>query len=218
MAYKIYLSPSDQYGNSYAAGDTNEGYQCNRIAVACQAALERCGFEVRRHENMFTAVKESNSWGADLHIPIHTNAFDGRASGTRIFCYALQNAAGADTAGYKAALAIFDELAPLTPGTSDRITAAPTLYEIRNTNATCTYVEVDFHDVPAIALWIIRNTENIAEAICRGVCRYFGVPYVDKEGEKVEYYIKFGPFDSREMAERAQELLQGAVVEALAAP
>ncbi len=214
MAYKIYLSPSDQYGNVYAAGDTNEGYQCNRIAVAAQAALERCGFEVRRHENMFTAVRESNSWGADLHVPIHTNAFDGRVSGTRIFCYALNNPDGSETEGAKAAKAIFDVLSPLTPGASESIKAAPTLYEVKNTNATCAYVEVDFHDVPDVALWIIRNTEAIAEAITEGICRYFGVPYVGNEPEKKEFYVRFGPFDSLKMAERAKELLQGAVVEA----
>ncbi len=212
MAYKIYLSPSDQYGNVYAAGDTNEGYQCNRIAEACQNALERCGFEVRRHENMFTAVRESNSWGADLHVPIHTNAFDGKVSGTRIFCFALNNPDSSETEGHKAAKAIFDVLSPITPGQSESVKAAPTLYETKNTLAPCAYVEVDFHDVPAVALWIIQNTDQIAEAICQGICRYFGVPYVAKAGETKEFFVRVGPFATAEEAENVRKVLAEAVV------
>ena len=47
MSKKIYLSPSNQEGNLYAAGNTNEMEQCNRIAEAAKTALERCGFSVK---------------------------------------------------------------------------------------------------------------------------------------------------------------------------
>ena len=80
MSKKIYLSPSNQDGNLYAYGNTNECEQCNRIADAAKEALERCGFTVRKAEqgqNMNVSINESNSWGADLHIPIHTNAGGG---------------------------------------------------------------------------------------------------------------------------------------------
>lgn len=36
MSKLIYLSPSDQDGNLYAAGNTNEAVQCRRIANACE--------------------------------------------------------------------------------------------------------------------------------------------------------------------------------------
>lgn len=205
MAYKVYLSPSDQYGNKYAYGNTNEAEQCNRIANFCEMALERCGFEVKQHENMYTAVKESNSWGADLHVPIHTNAFDGEVMGTRIFCYKF------DTEGHKVAKAIFNELAPITVGQSENIKEAPTLYEVKNTNAPCAYVEVDFHDAPVSAQWIVEHTEEIAEAICKGICNYFGVAY---QGEKKKYAVQFGNFGSKAEAETFCKQLGGyAVVE-----
>lgn len=45
-AKKIYLSPSNQNGNIYATGGTNEMAQCDKIAAATAKALKRCGFEV----------------------------------------------------------------------------------------------------------------------------------------------------------------------------
>ena len=65
-------------------------------------------------------VAESNAWGADLHVCIHTNAFNGRVTGTRVFSW---NGAGR---GRAAAQAVFDELAPLTPGTSDSLSTNQT--------------------------------------------------------------------------------------------
>lgn len=41
---------------------------------------------------------------------------------------------------------VFDELAPLTPGTSDSLSTNQTWYELRRTAAPCVYVEAEFHD------------------------------------------------------------------------
>lgn len=170
---KIYLSPSDQTGNLYAYGGTNEAAQCRRFADAAQKALERCGFEVRNNQtsDMYARVAESNRWDADLHVCIHTNAFDGTVSGTRMFAF---NTTGS---GYKAAQAIFRVLAPITPGRSENLTARPGLYEIKYSNAPCVYIEVDFHDNPEAAQWLISHPLEIGEAICRGICEYYGIQY-----------------------------------------
>lgn len=40
MAKKIYLSPSNQYSNTYATGGTNEMAQCDKIANATAKALK----------------------------------------------------------------------------------------------------------------------------------------------------------------------------------
>lgn len=182
MAYKIFLSPSNQTGNRYAAGDTNEAVQCGRMAAATAAALERCGFETKtvHLSPMTTKVAEGNRWGADLYVPIHTNAFNGQVRGTRMFSYDLSGA------GYRAAQDIFAFLAPLTPGSSDNIQANPGLYEIRYSTAPAVYIEVEFHDSAAGALWIIGNTEAVGEAICQGICRYFGQRYVPPVGPTPE--------------------------------
>lgn len=191
MAKKIYLSPSDQTANKYATGNTNEEKQCERIADACAAALKRCGFEVKNNKtsSMEARVNESDKWGADLHLPIHTNAFNKKTAGTRLFCWDKKGE------GYKACKAIFAKLAPLTPGISENITVDTSLYEINTPMAPTAYIEVDFHDVKSVAAWIIDNVEAIGEAICHGVCDYFGVTYVPKEAPEKKQIV-LGEYDT----------------------
>ena len=173
MAYKIYLSPSDQTANKYAYGSTNEAVQCRRIADALEKALKRCGFAVKNNktDSMQARVRESNDWGADLHVPLHTNAYNGKVSGTRIFTYDNSGK------GHKCAKKVFSFLAPVTPGASENISVDAELYEVKYTAAPCVYIESEFHDVAIVAKWIIEHVEDIAEAICKGICAYFGVSY-----------------------------------------
>lgn len=191
MANKIYLSPSDQYANTYAYGDTVEAVQCQRIANACETALKRCGFEVRNNQtsSMQARVAESNRWGADLHVPIHTNAYNTKVTGTRLFCWS------ATGKGHQAALKIFDRLAPITPGTSESIKVNTTLYEIKYSHAPCVYCECEFHDNKEAAKWIIEHVVDIGEAIAHGIVDYFGVRWIPADGEPVQlYHVQVGAF------------------------
>lgn len=174
MAYKIYLSPSDQTANKYAYGSTNEAVQCRRIADALEKALKRCGFAVKNNktDSMQARVRESNNWGADLHVPLHTNAYNGKVSGTRIFTHDNSGK------GYQCAKKVFGFLAPVTPGASENISVDAELYEVKYTAAPCVYIESEFHDVAIVAKWIIEHVEDIAEAICKGICAHFGVKYI----------------------------------------
>lgn len=174
---KVFLSPSNQYDNRYAYGDTTEGVQCGKIAEACQEALERTGVTVKlmHDESMQEKCAASNAFDADLHVPIHTNAFNGTVSGTRMFYYAE----GGE--GQKACQAIFARLAPVTPGTSENIRADASLYEVRVPAAPTAYIECEFHDNPTASKWIVENTGLIGETIARGICDYFGVTFREKE-------------------------------------
>lgn len=171
MKKKIYVSPSNQVSNRYAVGNTNEAEQCRKIATKLVEALNRCGFDGKTNVtgDMYEHVRESNAFGSDLHIPIHTNAYNGKVAGLRIFVYKTGGEAE------KIAKAISAELAPITPGTSDGISTQPGLYECKATNALCVYIEAGFHDNPTEAQWIIDHTVDIAEAICRGLCKHYGV-------------------------------------------
>ena len=203
MAKRVYLSPSDQKSNAYAVGNTTEAVQCGRIAAACKAALERSGVEVMvgQYDTMANRCKASDDFKANLHVPIHTNASNGKASGTRIFCYQLDKS----SEGYKAAKAVFDVLAPLTPGKSENIKANPNLFEVKTPAAPTVYIEVDFHDVPDVAQWIIDNTEVIGETIAKGICNYLGVKFKEADkpsaAEKVIYRVQVGAFSVKENAE-----------------
>ena len=173
MAKKIYISPSSQTKNEYGTGNTTEAIQCRAIAKLLVTELTRCGIEAKTNVtgDMYARVEESNAFGADLHVCIHTNAYNKKVSGTRIFCYDMSGE------GRKACEAIMATLAPITPGTSDGVSARPELYECKATNAPCAYVEVDFHDVDDVALWIIEHKADIAVAIAKGICNYYGVTY-----------------------------------------
>lgn len=208
---KVFLSPSNQYDNRYAYGNTTEGEQCGKIAEACKVALERSGMQVKlmHDESMQEKVAASNAFDADLHVPIHTNAFNGTVSGTRMFCF---NNSGN---GMRACKAIFNRLAPVTPGTSENIRVDASLYEVRVPSAPTAYIEVDFHDVPAVAKWIIGNTELIGETIAHGICDYFGVTYKAPEKPKPAttnklYRVQVGAFAVRSNAEKMLARLKAA--------
>lgn len=180
MGHKVFISPSDQVKNTYAGGGTTEAIQCGKIGIATKAALERCGFEVQllQYATMAEKCAASDAFGAELHMPIHSNGFDGKVSGTRIFYHSD----GGE--GHKAAKAILATLGPVTPGAPDMVQAYPALYEVRVPKAPTAYIEADFHDVQAVADWIVDHTQDIAEAICEGVCDYFGVEYIAEEEQK----------------------------------
>ena len=196
---KIYLSPSEQPDNRYAYGNTNEKAVCCEIAAYTEAALKRNGFEVitGTSTSLGTRCSEADKWGADIYIPIHTNAYNGKVSGTRMFCYRLSGE------GYKACKAIYDVLAPITPGKSENITANPGLYEVKTPKAPTVYIEVDFHDVPDIAKWLIENTKRIGEAICKGVCYHYGMTYKAEEQKETGklYRVQVGAYSKKANAE-----------------
>ncbi len=206
---KVYLSPSNQTENRYAYGSTNEAEQCGRIADACRIALERSGVTVKlgHMPSMQEKVRASDAFGAELHVPIHTNAFNGSVMGTRMFCY---NGAGRGMAACKA---IFARVAPLSPGTSESIQVNPKLYEVRVPKAPTAYIECEFHDTVEGARWIVENAAAIGEAIARGICDYFGVTFKEKEKPATTdklYRVQVGAFANRENAEKMLRRLKDA--------
>ena len=217
MSKKVYISPSDQVSNAYAWGNTNEHVQCQKIAEAEAAALRRSGVEVKLAAfgtTMAQRCAESDAWGADIHNCVHTNAFNGKVMGTRLFCYAIPGK------GYNACKAVFAELAPLSPGTSENIQANSRLYEVRVPDAPSVYCECEFHDTAEGAKWIVEHTTDIGEAIAKGLCEYLGAAYVPagqeapKPAEPAQgdtlYRVQVGAFAVRANAEKMLQRLKDA--------
>ena len=204
MAKKIFISPSNQNGNLYAYGNTNEAEQCGRIGKAVKTALERCGFQTKleQYDTMQNRVTHSDQWGADMHLAIHTNATGQHtAGGTQVFFYAYNGF------GNVACQKVFEELKDITPGSNSEVCKKySALYEVYKPNATSVYCEVEFHDVAAYAKWIIENTEAIAEAITRGICKFYTVDYV-KPKETI-YYVQVGAFKDKKNADALVEKLK----------
>ena len=152
-------------------------------------------------KSMSEKCAASNKFGADLHVPIHTNAFNGKVMGTRMFCYS------AGGKGMAACKAIFSELAPISPGKSENIQVNDDLYEVRVPAAPTAYIECEFHDTKAGAKWIVENTEKIGEAIAKGICKYLGVTFKAKPQPKPTntgatiYRVQVGAYTKKENAE-----------------
>lgn len=173
---KVYLSPSNQNENIYAWGGTNEMIQCNLIAQAAEKYLLEHGFEIMRApqgQDTYATIDQSNSWEADLHIPIHTNALDGTLTGgTMIMIYDFN-----DPENTKVARNILDSLAALTPGPDYGVMLRKDLNELSDINAMSVYVECEYHDTEEGAKFIIENTDPLGEAIAKGVCLYYGIEW-----------------------------------------
>lgn len=216
MSKRIYISPSDQDANLYATGNTNEMAQCKKIAKACFDFLKKQGFEVKctYADGMKTRVSESNAFGADIHLAIHTNATAKHnvTGGTQILLYDL----GGENK--KAGQAVLKRLAPVTPGSSaEKLVAQPEFYEIRAAKALTVYCECEFHDTKEGSDFIINNTAKIGEAIARGICDYYGVTI--KEGSAANvgtsakndgtlYTVQVGAFKVKKNAESYVEKLK----------
>ncbi len=202
---KIYLSPSDQWSNMTAHGQHSEAYHCSLIAEATKNYLQKNGYTAKVGDNTKEKsypkrVSESNTWGADLHICIHTNA--GGGHGTLVMSYP-------SSCNNKYVESVYKEVANLTPTVDKGIQARSDLYEIANTRAVCCYIEVDFHDNATIEKWIDEHIDDIAKAIARGVCVADGKAFttgntttVVSPTNKVLYRVQCGAFKDRKNAEK----------------
>lgn len=130
--------------------------------------------------------------------PIHTNACNGSTTGgTLVIIYsnAVENK--------KAGEAILSAVAPISPGPDYSLRVNSSLAELNSTNAVAVYVECEFHDTAEGANFIINNVKRLGEAICKGVCNYYGVNYVSENinNENKLYHVQVGAFKEKLNAE-----------------
>lgn len=181
---KIYISPSMQKYNAYAAGNTTEAEQCHRIGEFAEAALKRNGFDVKLADASHSAeqnVAESNAFNADYHVCIHTNAANGKARDVVVFT------SDKNTAD-KCAVGVYNAIDALDGHKSVYGIRPANYYEIKYTTAKCVYIEAEFHDNAELAKWIIANAERIGEAIAEGFCKGVGKTYKAKEVKPMEVF------------------------------
>lgn len=218
MAKKIYISPSNQEANLYETGGTNEKEQCHKIARACYNYLKTKGFNVKctYNDNMYERVSESNAFGADIHLAIHTNATVNHnvTGGTQILLYSLTGERK------KVGEAVLNRLAPITPGKSaEKLIEKPSFYEVNSAKGITVYCECEFHDTKEGSEFIIKNTKIIGEAIAKGICDYYGISVEDNtktdENKKTLYTVQVGAFSNKNNAEKYVEQLKKAGFDAI---
>lgn len=201
---KTYLSPSTQEHNIGAGKYGTEEQRMNEVVDAMEPDLLRHGFHIKRNRPDMTlaeVVKDSNDWGPDVHVAIHTNAGGGEGLEV-LYC---------SDKGYKLAKCIYDELAPLIPFPSRGLKKRTDLYELNSTNAPACIIEIIFHDDEKQANWLVEHKQEVAQRIDKGICKYFGVEWKDDGIERI-------PLDVPAQIQDARTLIPlRAVAEALGA-
>ena len=169
----VFLSPSDQLGNIYAFGNTNEAVVCQQICNLLEDKLNKFGVIVDSDPNMYNAVDRSNKLRPDLHLAIHTNASPNHnVRGVRVFYHSSSEY------GKTYAEKFFRALSGLYEG-RHAVKPYDVLYELRRTVSPAVYVELDFHDTVDGAKWLIDNKELIANTLCNTISDIFGLAGVD---------------------------------------
>ena len=171
---KIYISTSTQERNVGVAPFSTEEAEMNKIADILMPLLIKDGrYEVRRNlpsMDPYQCAKDSNDFGADIHIAIHSNA--GGGEGTEVFAYAP------NTNSERLARMLYGQIAPLSPGKDRGVKYNKRLIEVGDTvDATACLIELAFHDNEIDATWLAYNHEVIARALYKGVCDYYGYDY-----------------------------------------
>lgn len=201
---KVFLSPSDQWSNITASGKHSEAFHCIKIADYARAYLELNGYEVKvgssvKENSYKNRVKESNEWGADLHIPIHTNA--GGGDGTLMLCYPTR-------INNRYVTSIYNEVAELTPTKDRGIQSSKNLYEINATKCVTAYLECEFHDNEETEKWIDNHEKELGRAISKGVCAADGkVHFAELSNLKKYYRVQVGAFHDKKNAENLKKEL-----------
>jgi N-acetylmuramoyl-L-alanine amidase len=209
---RIYFSPSTQERNAGVIPGYIEETEMNLIADIAIPLLQFNGFEVFRNDRTkdhIAAKNESNAIGVDAHFALHSNA--GGGEGTVAFTSGSEK-------GRRLAQCVYDEVAAISPSPDRGVRITKVFTEVVKTIAPATLIEVAFHDNLADAQWIQANHQEIAEAICRGLCKYFGVTFRKPEPipEKVQapegfiYRVRAGAYTYAENAQIQVEKLEKA--------
>lgn len=165
------------------------------VAALLAVELQKQGFETiqvapeQEDTPLPTRADRANLAKADLYISIHANAFGGdwnNAQGIETFVYNLS-----DQQTVSIAKAIQSSLVAAT-GRADRgVKENPSLYVLHATTMPAVLVECGFmtHVAEAKLLRDMAYRRTVARAICKGVCRYYDVPYQDSITEKTKVII-----------------------------
>lgn len=174
---RLFWSPSDQDNNQVHGGGHEQQYAQARAAAGA-AVLRAAGHTVKISEEGIgddaygwaTSARESNAWGAEIHIEDHTNATAkpvDTVSGVIVFYHST------DPEGRRLAQCIAARLDPLLPGGS-AVVPGDQYGAINMTNARTVLIEGGFHNNPLDAQIIRTKPVEMGQAIAYGVLDYLG--------------------------------------------
>lgn len=181
----LFLSPSTQDFNLYVT-EGNEQLWMNRLADRMEPYLEASGINVTRNNpngSAATSIRQSNLGTYDFHLALHSNAapenLAGQLRGIDAYYYP-----GARF-GEAMAQLVVDNLKPIYPLPDKVQTRTSTaIGELRRTRAPASLIEIGYHDNVQDATWLTENLDEIAAAMSRAVCQYFGLPFLQPQGSQ----------------------------------
>jgi len=175
---KVYLSPSLQDQNVGVGDFGIEMTRAFQVANLVATYLKAQNIPVRMSQRAWSAlpsgellakvVADSNTWGSDVHVCLHTNAGPPDADGTMVLHYP------GSAKGLRLAGLIYKYLAPISPGTDYGLRTTPLFYETKNVHGVVAYVEAAFHSNPAEAKDYVFARKLYAWAIAAGILEYAG--------------------------------------------
>lgn len=166
---KIYISPSDQTANEGVGSYGNEADRMQQLSDALVPKLKSAGHTVYGGDNskdIYERVAEGNSKDVDLYIALHSNAAGSTARGATALYYTTS------TNGKKIAQLCVNKISEIDGAAPARPLISSTYYEVKQTNAVATILEVAFHTNETDVKFIINNMDEIAQAICDAVDAY----------------------------------------------
>ena len=178
----IYLSPSRQTHNAYAAGSTTEGVQMYRVGNALKKILEDeylCVVYMPPVEmliNLNARPTDAYNKEADVYLAIHSNANSSGSSYGAVGYYfpacAQSKALGQNMADE------MGKISPFTPTVRSKTVNGMTAFdnvgygEVRDPayfGMISLLAEVEYHDNADSAKWIINNPNKIARALANAL-------------------------------------------------
>lgn len=153
------------------------------ISLFLTAALRRNGFEpcVTRSKDVFVGLSQRsdalNAAKVDLVVSVHCNGFT-NPSADYIATFIYASGGQAQTA----ATLVQREIAAVTGWENGGI-KTKNLEVLRDTKAPAILTENGFLSNPKQEQWlnVKANQKKLAEAICKGICAYFGKSYKEEE-------------------------------------
>lgn len=146
--------------------------------------LKDCGFKTvlvaptDDDTPLSTRVRVANTSGADIYVSIHANAFDGKfdgndPEGVETYHYPTSSK------GKKLANTIHKHLIQGTKQKNRGVKTA-NFYVLKHTKMPAVLIEAGFMDSPNEIKLLLSDAfrEEVATEIAKGICEYFGVPYV----------------------------------------
>ena len=208
----LFLSPSTQEFNPYVTTQ-NEEYWMNLLADRMEPYLLASGIGFTRNDpdqNAAAAIRLSNAGTYDFHLALHSNAAppekSGQIRGVDFYYYP------SSTDGLRMAEILTEEIRKIYP-LPELVQPRPTtlIGEVRRTRAPSVLAELGYHDNPEDAQWIEDNLDRIAQALVRGVCEYFGVPFIEPSPvQKGIVTVSWGSLNIRDLPDLNAAVLASA--------